>query len=133
MKPKVKVGFYLSGDDVDFHILTEEIGIVPTKVRKKADWPQVSISMGIAKDSWLLETQKEECKVISNQLDKMCEMLFPKVDVIRTLIQKYKLESSVTIVVEMEAGNGPEFVLSKDHVAFLALINAEIGFDLYFE
>lgn len=88
LKPKVKVGFYLSGDDVDFNILTEEIGIVPTKVRKKADWPQVSISMGIAKDSWLLETQKEECKTISNQLDKMCEMLFPKVDVIRTLIQK---------------------------------------------
>lgn len=133
MTPKVKVSFYLSGDDVDLNVLTEEIGIIPTKVRKKTDWPQVSISMGIAKDSWLLETEKEECKAISNQFDKLCKILFPKADVILSLSEKYLLEASVTIVVEMEVGNGPELVLSKENVAFLSLINAEIGFDLYIE
>ena len=61
LTPKVKVSFYMSGDDVDLDVLTEQIGIKPTKVRKKSEWPQVSISMGMAKDSWLLETEKEEC------------------------------------------------------------------------
>lgn len=131
MTPKVKVSFYLSGDDVDLDVLTKEIGIKPTKVRKKEEWPQVSISMGIAKDGWLLETEKEDCKAISIQLDKLRKMLFPKVDVIVTLSEKYFLETSVTIVIEMEAGDGPELVLSKDNVAFLSRINAEIGFDLY--
>lgn len=133
MTPKVKVSFYLSGDEVDLDVLTEAIGIKPTKVRKKAEWPQVSISMGIAKDGWLLEIEKEACKAVSIQLDKLCKMLFPKIDVILTLSEKYSLKTSVTLVVEMEAGDGPELVLSKDNVAFLALINAEIGFDLYVE
>ena len=133
MAPKVKVSSYMSGDDVDLDALTKQIGIKPTKVRKKAEWPQVSVSMGIAKDAWLLETEKEECKEVSVQLDKLQKFLFPKIDVILALREKYFLETSITIVVEMEAGDGPELVLTKDNIAFLALIDAEIGFDLYLE
>ncbi len=32
LTPKVKVSFYMSGDDVDLDILTEQIGIKPTKI-----------------------------------------------------------------------------------------------------
>lgn len=131
MAPKVKVSFYLTGDDAELDVLTEEIGIIPTKVRKKIEWPQVSISMGIAKDVWLLETEKEECRAVSIQLDKLQKRLYPKLDVILELCKKYVLETSITIVVEMETGDGPELILSRDNVAFLSLINAEIGFDLY--
>ena len=37
LTPKVKVSFYMSGDDVDLDVLTEQIGIKPTKVRKKSE------------------------------------------------------------------------------------------------
>ena len=121
----------MTGDDVELDVLTKEIGIIPTKVRKKTEWPQVAISMGIAKDGWLLETEKEECRAVSVQLDKLQKKLYPKLDVIRELCKKYFLEISITIVVEMEAGDGPELILSRDNIAFLSLINAEIGFDLY--
>lgn len=47
--------------------------------------------------------------------------------------KKYALELSVTIVVEMEVGSGPELVLTKENIAFLALVNAEVGFDLYID
>lgn len=89
--------------------------------------------MEIAQDVWMLETKKEECKAVSIQLDKLQKMLFPKIDTIVSLSEKYFLEISVTIVIEMTAGDGPELVLSKDNVAFLALINAEVGFGLYIE
>lgn len=133
LTPKVKVSFYMSGDDVDLDILTEQIGIKPTKVRKKSEWPQVSISMGIAKDSWLLEMEKEECIAVSTLFDKLQKILFPKTDIITALSKKYALELSVTIVVEMEVGSGPELVLTKENIAFLALVNAEVGFDLYID
>lgn len=89
--------------------------------------------MGIAKDGWLLETKKEECKAVSIQLNKLQKILSSKLDVIEKLCKKYFLETSITIVVEMEAGDGPELILSKDNVAFLSSINAEIGFDLYID
>ena len=78
LTPKVKVSFYMSGDDVDLDVLTEQIGIKPTKVRKKSEWPQVSISMGMAKDSWLLETEKEECIAVSTLFDKLQKILSQK-------------------------------------------------------
>ena len=101
MTPKVKVSFYMTGNNVDLDILTEKIGIKPSKVRKKADWPQVSISMGIAQDTWLLEIEKEECKAVSIQFDKLQKMLFSKIDAIVALSEKFSLERLVTIVVLM--------------------------------
>lgn len=133
LTPKVKVSFYMSGDDVDLDILTEQIGIKPTKVRKKSEWPQVSISMGIAKDSWLLEMEKEECIAVSTLFDKLQKILFPKTDIIIALSEKYALEVSVTVVVEMEVGSGPELALTKENIVFLALVNAEVSFDLYID
>ncbi len=131
--PKVRVDFYLSGDNADLDDITERMELIPTSSRKKMEWPQASINAGIAKDAWLYEMEKEECKAISKQLNKLQEILSPKTDVIRDLCNIYSLKASITIVVEMECNDGPEFVLTQNNIAFLSSINAEIGFDLYMD
>jgi len=131
--PKIRVNFFISGANVELENITKELKIEPSNTRKKNDWPQGSINAGIAKDIWELQTEKEECKSISWQFDKLQNLLQPKTEIINKLCDYYELKTNITIVVEMEAGDGPEFVLSRGNVQFSALINAEIGFDLYID
>ena len=131
--PKIKVGFYMAGNNVELNAITEELNLQPTKTRKKNEWPQASISAGLARDIWELETEKEECKAVSIQMNRLQGVLFSKLDTIKKLKEKYSLETSVTIVIEMEKGNGPEIVLLKENTEFLSLIGAEVGFDLYID
>lgn len=121
------------GDDVELNAITEELNLLPTKMRKRDEWPHASIVAGLARDTWELQTEKEECKAVSIQMNKLQSVLLPKVDVINKLVKKYLLEISVTVVIEMEAGDGPEVVLAKENIDFLSSINAEVGFDLYID
>lgn len=131
--PKIKVSFYMAGDNVELNAITEELNLQPTKTRRKSEWPRASILAGLARDIWELELEKEECKAVSIQMNKLQEILFSKVDTIKKLRTKYSLETSVTIVIEMENGDGPEVVLLNKNIEFLSLIGAEVGFDLYID
>lgn len=133
MLPKVKSKLYISGKEIDFQSLSKNLNLEAKKVRKAKEWPQVSIDAGLATDFWLYEIEEEECVAISFQIDELERLLWPKLDVIKELMNKYSFKISVQIVVKMEAGNGPEFFLSEENIKFLSLINAEISFDLYID
>ena len=47
--PKIKVGFYMAGNNVELNAITEELNLQPTKTRKKNEWPQASISACLAR------------------------------------------------------------------------------------
>lgn len=128
------------GDNADINAITEELDLQPTKTRKKSEWPRASILVGLAQDTWSLQTEKEESKAVSVQMDKLQGVLLPKVDIIKKLSRKYSLETSVTVVIEMETGDGPEMVLSKKIYNFypqlmqkLLLTCILIKFGLYFQ
>lgn len=129
--PKVKVSFYLTGESIPFENLTEQLEVSPSSSRRKQDWPQPSILAGIAVDTWEYHTQKEDVLSVSTQLDKIEKVFGDKVEIIQTLIEKYSLKSSITILVETEYSDFPEMVLTKENLFFLAAIKAELGFDFY--
>ena len=130
---KIKVDFYLTGSEVNLDSITQALGIIPTKIRKKNEYPFKSQEAGMALDLWQLSTGKEECKAVSLQVDMLQKVLSQKVQIINKLCEEYMLEASVTVVIEMEAGDGPEIVLTKENINFLSSLNAEIGFDLYID
>lgn len=129
--PKVRVSLFLSGDHVPLNDITEEIGVLPTKVRKKEDFPVDSILAGVAKDTWEFRTDKIECSVISTQLDKIKIIFGPKIEIIKDLSKRYLISVNIIIMVEAEMGEYPEFVLTRENIDFLSLLHSEIGFDLY--
>lgn len=128
---KVKVNFYLTGESIPFENLTEQLGVSPSSIRKKQDWPQPSILAGIAIDTWEYQTQKENALSVSTQLDKIEKVFGEKVETIRTLIERYSLKSNIVIIVETESSDFPEMVLTEENISFLAAIKAELGFDFY--
>lgn len=125
--PKVRVGFYLVGDYFDINEVTDKLNIQPTSTRTKDDWP---VPM-MAKTSWELETKKDYCKAVCWQFEKIMEDLVGKEAKINELCAGLDLEAIFTIVINMENGDGPEMVLTKEIVKFIGLINAEVGFDIY--
>jgi len=131
--PKVKICLFLVGNDVDLDAITDSIEIVPTIARKQEEWPKASRDAGLARDGWMWETDKVECNAVSVQMDQLQKIFSAKVNVIRALCVRCKLNVSVTIVAEMSSKNEVELVLSKENIAFLSLLNAEVGFDLYID
>ncbi|WP_333638464.1 DUF4279 domain-containing protein [Tissierella praeacuta] len=127
--PKIRVSFYMTGDEFDIEDITRKMNIIPTKTRQKEDFPVKEF----AHTEWVLDTEKESCKVVSWQFEKILERLHDKQEIINQICKEKDIKVGFVVTVFMENGDGPEFVLTKEIISFLASINAEIGFDLYID
>ena len=129
--PKVKVSLFFAGNYIPLTDIAAKIGILPTQVRKKEDWPLASVLAGIAQDALVFSTDKAECTAVSTQLDEIQIMFTPKIGTIQSLIKSYALSVNIIVMVEAELGEYPELVLTRENIDFLSSIHAEIDFDLY--
>lgn len=125
--PQIRAEFYLIGDEFNTDDVTKRLNITPSEIREKKDFP----IQDFAHTLWVLDTGKESCKVVSWQCEKLIKLMAGKESVINQICKDYNVKTRVEVTINMENGDGPEIVLEKEIVAFLASINAEIGFDLY--
>lgn len=127
--PQIRVSFFFSGDEFDIDDVTTKMNIIPTETRKKKDFPIAEF----AHTEWVLDTEKESCKSVSLQFEKLIKLLNRKEIIINQICKDYNIEAGFSIMILMENGDGPEMVLTKEIISFLASINAEVGFDLYID
>ena len=127
--PQIKVSFFFVGDEFSLSDVTKEMQIVPTKTRQKDSFPIKEL----AKTFWIIETDKENCKVVSWQFENLIKILTGKEKIINQICNKYKIKTEFCVTTWMENGDKPEMVLTKEIISFLASINAEVGFDLYID
>ncbi len=125
--PKIEVCFFFEGDDFDVNDVTDQMQLTPTQIREKKDFPIEEL----AHTEWLLTTEKESCKVVFRQFEKLMKLLVGKEKVINQICSNHKISVGFCVTIWMEDGDKPEIVLTKEIVLFLASINAEVGFDLY--
>mgnify|MGYP005839901331 CR=1 FL=1 len=125
--PQIRISFFLTGDEFSIEDVTRKMDIKPTKTREKKDFP----IKDFAHTSWELCTQKESCKVVSWQFEKLLKILKGKESIIKQICNDYNIETGFLISIFMINEDKPEMVLTKDIISFLASINAEVGFDLY--
>lgn len=133
MIPTIRVKIYLTADKLDLAEVTRRLGVTPNRARKKSEWPQVSIDLGIAVDEWNYGTPEKRCLSVDVSFKEMYATMGPKTDIIKELIRKYNLETGFVVVVCGESVNLPEMQLSEEIIAFAASINASIGFDMYLD
>lgn len=127
--PKIRIDFFFSGDDFHVDDITERLGILPTKIWKEKDFNIKEF----AKTIWMLKTEKDSCKAVSLQFEKVLEKLRGKKEIINQICKENDIKAGFEVKVFMENGDGPELVLTREIISFLASINAEIGFDLYID
>ncbi len=126
--PQIKSSFFFSGvTDFNFDDVTAKMDIIPTETRKKEDFPIKEL----ANPFWALDTEKESCKAVSIQLEKLIKLLIGKELLIKEICNKYDIQAGFLINIWMENGDKPEMLLTKEIISFISSIDAEIGFDLY--
>ncbi|ECB9722046.1 DUF4279 domain-containing protein [Listeria monocytogenes] len=87
--------------------------------------------LAVAHTGWELETEKEFCKAVCWQFEKLIRQLQGKRNIINSLCNDLNLKVTFTVVINMENEAGPELVLTKEIIGFVSAINAEVGFDIY--
>lgn len=129
--PIIRIDFVLLGERLDFNQITRKLGIQPTKVKSKHDFPDISKQMGYAKDTWKLSTSQTATFEISEEVRILMRWLESKKEDIVQIQQIFKADVSVNISVHAIEEKQPAYILEKDVIAFLGNIGARAGFDLY--
>lgn len=129
--PLISVGFCMTSDSADLERISEVLNLTPSRSRRKEAWPRASIEAGIACDSWEIDTEQTTSKSVDAECDKMIDILEGKEEVIQSLCKEYNMKTHFEVVIHMNSMETPAIFLEKETVAFLALINADIGFDIY--
>lgn len=131
MFPRIYLKLFLSGDGIDLDMITQTLGLNPSLVRKKNDWPQGTIDAGLAVDTWMYQTACVTSWAVYEQFKELQSAFAGKTATLTELIEKFSLSTTVTVVVEMNAGNAPELVIEPEQIGFLSQIHAELAYDLY--
>lgn len=129
--PLISVEFCITSDSVDLQKINDVLNLTPSKSRKKHEWPQASIKAGIACDSWGINTKKTTSMSVDAECKKMMDILKGKEAIIQTLGKEDNIKTHFEVVIHMTSSQTPAIYLGKETVAFLATINADIGFDIY--
>ena len=127
--PQIKAIFYFVGDEFNINDVTKKMNIVPTRARNKEDCPIKEFAHTV----WSLKTEKETCRAVSIQVEKLIKPLIGKEEIINEICSEYNIETEIIIVISMEGENKPEMVLTKEINSFVSSINAGVGFDLYID
>lgn len=131
MSPRIHLKLFLNGDGIDLDMITQALGLNPSLARKKNDWPQGTIDAGLAVDTWMYQTSCVTSRAVYEQFKELQSIFAGKITILTELIEKFSLSTTVTIVIEMDAGNAPELVIEPEQIRFLSQIHAELAYDLY--
>jgi len=138
-EPQIKIKFSLIGDEFSKEYVSNRLGVISDRFKTKDDWPDAIKNAKDLPDHlkprtvWGVDIKKESSYAVSDQFQKIIKIFNGKELMINKLCKELKLTAVFEIVIEMESGNRPEMVLTKEIIKFISLINAEIGFDLYID
>ena len=142
-EPKINIEFYLEGrEKVELDEISKRLNIIPNTTKTPADWPEAIKNPQIELPDelkpryvWELDIGYKYCKSVSDRFDIIFEILKGKEIIINELKEKFSLNASfvVSIYAQHDQCNMPEIFLTEDIILFMAVIGAEIGFDMYLD
>lgn len=89
--PQIRVTFSFTGNDFNIDNVTQQMNIVPTEIRKKKDFPINEF----AYTCWSLYTEKESCKAVSLQFEKIMKLLIGKEEFVKQICNDNNINAEV--------------------------------------
>jgi len=119
--------FSFDAEVFDTNVVTVELGIEPTSViTKKEPVPKST--------SWKYRIDVGNEIYLETPLEKLVDILESKIDVINRLKEKFKLETRLQFVIDIDINpdsSTPYLGLNKRTIDFLGKTETEVDFDLY--
>lgn len=129
--PLITVEFCIISDSINPESITKLLGILPTRTRRKNEWPRPSIEAGMACNQWEIQTEQESSKSVDGMCKKIIDKLRGREEHIQSLWNDYNVEIHFEVVIHMKSTETPVIYLEKESIKFLVSINTDIGFDVY--
>lgn len=127
------VYFALTGDKLEPHVITKELGIEPTESWKKGDIGKYNPSLKYS--CWKLSTDKgKEYIDIDKLVGEIVDKLKDKIQIINELKDKYQLDSVLEIVIDIDTNpDQPTPALGHDlhTIDFLYQTRTKTDVDIY--
>ena len=133
-KTQVLVYFRLAADDFPVEVVTDRLGIEPTKSFKKGDIvKKINTTNNLVRKytSWELGTGYQESLDVGDQLEQILQQIRNKVTTINELRNEFELECRFTIVIVINDGYTPALYFDNPVIEFANSIKADFDIDLY--
>ena len=111
----------------DTETITRSLNIKPTSVKNKRDPVPVSTS-------WVYKVEVGNGIDLETPLEKLIDLLLPKVEIINRLKQQYNLTTRLQFVIDIDINpdaSTPYFGLSNKAIDFLYRTGTDVDFDVY--
>ncbi|MBC3847904.1 DUF4279 domain-containing protein [Winogradskyella echinorum] len=119
--------FSFDAEYFDTKKITEELNIEPTSVMMKKEPVPKSTA-------WKYQIDAGNEIDLENYLEKLIDIIEPKIEIINRLKEKYNLTTRIQFVIDIDINpesSTPYFGLNKRTIEFLAKTGTEVDFDLY--
>lgn len=133
-KTQVMVYFKLYAEDFPLEIVTERLGVNPTKIYKKGEIiRRISETETHTRSysSWELSTGYQDSLDVGELLEQVIRQIRNKTSIINELKKEFGLECRFVIVAIMENGYTPALYLDIPVIEFANSIKADFDIDLY--
>jgi len=124
---EISVDFILVGIDLDPNVITDKLGIIPTKTFLAGDLIQPKASPRWKRNGWMLESKIEKSAELEEHINSVFEQLQPGWYKLKDICQIYEaLIDCVVYTYEYI----PAICFDKDIVQKAAELNAKIDVDI---
>ncbi|MEG0385698.1 MAG: DUF4279 domain-containing protein [Solibacillus sp.] len=125
---------FTGNDDFPLDIVTDRLGVQPTKTWKLGDRvkPNHPVNnMLCSHTGWRFEIDTEESLNSDDVLCPILDVFQSKTDIINQLKVELTLDVQLELVVHIYDGNAPALVIDPEFSKFAADINAILDIDMY--
>jgi hypothetical protein len=129
---KVRVGFIISGENLDHQKVTNALGLKPDLCANRGDTKIIGKAVSVHSEGfWRIDTQgKVNSKDINDHLNFLLSILLPHKDIILEMAQNGETFFDVLWKsTYLYAGTGP--LIDRECLSGIGQLNAGMGFDIY--
>jgi hypothetical protein len=142
-KTSVNVELVIEGDDFDLEAVSARLGLTPTKQRRRGDiikrkaidseeiFVDTSVILRWKKNTWGVETGYSETYYISDQAQKLLNIVGGKTDELRQIQDECNVEILISFIVDVRDDIAPALVFERELIAFAHASKARIEIDMF--
>ena len=126
----INIELSIVGDDFDIELVSKELDIEPTEIKKKGELLPNKKKWNI-ETSWSFMTGIEKSLDVRIQLCKLMDIFYKKIDKLKEICLYFNTKVFVSILIIVKNQQTPSLHFGKEEILFFNEINAELDIDIY--
>lgn len=126
----INIELSIVGDDFDIELVSKELDIEPTEIKKKGELLPNKKNRNI-ETSWSFMTGLEKSLDVRIQLCKLMDIFYKKIDKLKEICLYFNTKVFVSILIIVKNQQTPSLHFRKEEILFFNEINAELDIDIY--